>query len=320
MGENLWNEDAAPVGAQSPVKPQYRENTLRSFLRAAELGVNFVEFDVQVTSDGVPVIWHDDLVVTQRQAQAGTLSSCEVKDLRLDQFQDLVHEAAGTSARTSFGGSQRSYSTQLVRDFRGSRSRKPVGGEPRPWTCALDGPLPTLSDLMHAVPAACGMDIEIKMTSGDDVEVTPPQEVERVVGAIWDTVQQFESGSEDQQRRSIFFSSFDPDVCVAMRKRQDQHDVWFLSGCGLYEHVDSRRTSIAAALDFAAAHNLRGVVLPAVILLANESMAQEAQARGLGLMTYGLENDDASAIVKQYELGVAAAIVDDVEGLMSSSS
>jgi glycerophosphoryl diester phosphodiesterase len=36
------------------------ENTLAGFRRAAVLGVAMVELDVQLTSDGVPVVFHDD--------------------------------------------------------------------------------------------------------------------------------------------------------------------------------------------------------------------------------------------------------------------
>ncbi|HUZ20777.1 MAG TPA: glycerophosphodiester phosphodiesterase, partial [Acidimicrobiales bacterium] len=35
------------------------ENTLKAFLLAAELGANGIELDVQLTSDGVPVVLHD---------------------------------------------------------------------------------------------------------------------------------------------------------------------------------------------------------------------------------------------------------------------
>lgn len=36
------------------------ENTLESIRTAAELGVEWVEFDVKLTSDGVPILFHDD--------------------------------------------------------------------------------------------------------------------------------------------------------------------------------------------------------------------------------------------------------------------
>lgn len=36
------------------------ENTLAAFRRAAELGATWIEFDVQLSADGIPVILHDD--------------------------------------------------------------------------------------------------------------------------------------------------------------------------------------------------------------------------------------------------------------------
>src|SRR3954465_12682255 len=36
------------------------ENTLVAFKRARELGATWIEFDVQLSADGVPIILHDD--------------------------------------------------------------------------------------------------------------------------------------------------------------------------------------------------------------------------------------------------------------------
>jgi hypothetical protein len=52
------------------------------------------------------------------------------------------------------------------------------------------------------------------------------------------------------------------DGCAARYKKQQRYPVFFLSGCGLYPHADPRRTSIPAALAFAEALHLAGVVLP----------------------------------------------------------
>ena len=38
------------------------ENTIASFRKAAELGVRWVEFDVHLSADGIPVVIHDDTV------------------------------------------------------------------------------------------------------------------------------------------------------------------------------------------------------------------------------------------------------------------
>jgi glycerophosphoryl diester phosphodiesterase len=45
-------------------------------------------------------------------------------------------------------------------------------------------------------------------------------------------------------------------------------------------------------------------------------MLVEAEGRGLGLMTYGLENDEETSIERQRRLGVRGVIVDDVQALM----
>lgn len=50
--------------------------------------------------------------------------------------------------------------------------------------------------------------------------------------------------------------------------------------------------------------------------MANEGVVVDAEVQGLGLMTYGLENDNEAAIEKQRGLGVQGVIVDDVQVLM----
>lgn len=45
MGENLWNDtDDEPLNLPN----LWRENTVKSFLKAHQYGATFVEFDVQV--------------------------------------------------------------------------------------------------------------------------------------------------------------------------------------------------------------------------------------------------------------------------------
>ncbi|GAX85412.1 hypothetical protein CEUSTIGMA_g12828.t1 [Chlamydomonas eustigma] len=319
VGENLWIEGSLP--SPSAILPAYRENTVKSFLRAAELGVDFVEFDVQVTKDGIPVLWHDDTILqqsqelekggvidTEKQTQA---SSTYVKDIHINDFKKIV-----TASSTE--GSQ--YGTQLVREFRGVKTRAQLPGPLLPWICQVEDSLPTLEELFQAVPPSCGFDIEIKMTSGPEVEKTPPEEVERVVSAIWRDVSQFLTACQEGSgcvQRQVFFSSFDPDVCAAIAQRQQHCPVWYLSGCGLYPHIDERRTSFQAALDFISTSKLAGLVLPAKVLLSQEHVVPTAKALGIGIMTYGLENDDDAAIVKQKALELEGVIVDNVQALLA---
>lgn len=56
------------------------ENTLRALARARELGADGVEFDVQLTGDGVAVVFHDDAVdrTTDGAGRVADLSAAEL--------------------------------------------------------------------------------------------------------------------------------------------------------------------------------------------------------------------------------------------------
>ena len=70
---------------------RYPENTMLAFTRALELGADGAEFDVQLTKDGVPVIFHDESL----QRITGDLRL--VKDLTLQELQafDLSYRFKG---------------------------------------------------------------------------------------------------------------------------------------------------------------------------------------------------------------------------------
>ncbi len=62
---------------------EFPENTMAAFRRALELGVEGIELDVHVSSDGVPVVIHDDSV------DRTTNGSGKVSELTVEQLQRL---------------------------------------------------------------------------------------------------------------------------------------------------------------------------------------------------------------------------------------
>lgn len=64
-------------------KAKYPENTLAGFREAIANGVDMIEFDVQLSSDGYPVIIHDDELdrTTDGNGPVGALSLSELKKL-----------------------------------------------------------------------------------------------------------------------------------------------------------------------------------------------------------------------------------------------
>lgn len=87
MGENI------PTLAGSTV---FRENTVLSMNQAASFGAAFVEFDVQVTRDGMPVIWHDDHVLT---GAVSAPTKHMISELSLAQFKKLLSGSSGPLLR-----------------------------------------------------------------------------------------------------------------------------------------------------------------------------------------------------------------------------
>lgn len=85
-----------------PVQTKFvRENTLASFKGAFQLGFDFVEFDVQLSKDKVPVVYHDfQVAITlKRKGRQAELFAVPVKDLTLPQLQSLkIHHASEAAA------------------------------------------------------------------------------------------------------------------------------------------------------------------------------------------------------------------------------
>jgi glycerophosphodiester phosphodiesterase len=114
------------------------------------------------------------------------------------------------------------------------------------------------------------------------------------------------------------FSSFDPEVCVEIKTRRPEYHVMFLTGGGAYPHVDPRRTTIDAAIRFAAAEGLQGIIVESLTLHENRDWIQHARQRGLYVLSYGLHNNNMEWVAEQEALGVHGVIVDDVASIANA--
>lgn len=348
MGANVWEATGPAAGHRSR---KYRENTVTSFLAASQY-CTFVEFDVQVTSDGTPIIFHDNFVVFGDESSP---TSSLVKHLSVADFKSLAPINSASDLESLVGGSDEDATSTAGFPYGGSCSSlggSPMGGSPlglsprgnsrllrkhrnaepavpfepslHPWEVSTDDELPTLSEVFAAVPQEVGFDIEVKMTTPHDILKTPPEEVERVVTATLIAVDQASlissSPSTLRRPRAVMFSSFDPEVCVELKTRRPEFTVMFLSGGEAETHVDIRRTSITAAINFAAENGLDGIILDTLVLRQQPDMVAVARQRGLEVMTYGIENNQEEWVMEQERLGVHGAIVDDVERIIQAYS
>jgi glycerophosphoryl diester phosphodiesterase len=77
----LLDPNAHPVIGHRGASAEAPENTLPSFLRAIEQGVDAIELDVHVTADDVPVVLHDP-TVTRTTSGAGAIAAMSWRTVR----------------------------------------------------------------------------------------------------------------------------------------------------------------------------------------------------------------------------------------------
>lgn len=85
-----------------------RENTIASLKKASESGADFVEFDVQLSKDLHPVIYHDFHVYVSLKKKAtlddNDMMELPVRDLTLEQLKNLkvYHVVEGRNREPKF--------------------------------------------------------------------------------------------------------------------------------------------------------------------------------------------------------------------------
>lgn len=108
------------------------------------------------------------------------------------------------------------------------------------------------------------------------------------------------------------FSSFDPDICLLLSKKQGIYPVFLLTAAGTYLYADPRKNSLRAAVRFAVSNGLLGIVSESEPLVEAPRLITEVRNAGLVLCTYGQRNNEVNCVKVQVANGVAAVIVDHV--------
>lgn len=306
---------------------QLGENTVESFIAAANLGATYVEFDVQLTKDHVPVIYHDFLV-------SETGIDAPVHTLTLDQFLH-VNEArtprqsrppspslqnatlAGHKSKEqhqrlrsmSVGGGQNNLidmedRMKYTRDFQ----KKGFKGNSR--GNHVQSSFATLEELFKKVPRETGFNIEMKypMLSESQDEDMDWYAVE--LNSFVDTVltKVYDLG----EGRNVMFSSFNPDVCLLLSFKQPSIPVLFLTDAGTSPVGDIRASSLQEAIRFAARWNLLGIVAASEPFVLAPRLVKVVKESGLVCVSYGVFNNEPDKVRLQKEQGIDAVIVDSV--------
>ncbi|XP_056301477.1 glycerophosphocholine phosphodiesterase GPCPD1 [Danio aesculapii] len=272
-----------------------RENTIASFLSAANHGAAYVEFDVHLSKDLVPVVYHDltCCISTKKKNDKTSMLLFEVpvKDLTFDQLQLL--KLAHTTALDTH-------------DHKDLQDEEEYIDEHQPF--------PSLPQIFQSVPDHVGFNIELKWISqfkdgSWDANLSTYFNMNQFLDIILTCVLQ------NAGNRRIIFSCFDPDVCTMVRQKQNKYPILFLTQgvTELYpELMDIRCRSTKIAMSFAQSENILGISAHTDELLKNMEFIREAQSKGLVVFCWGDYNNDHENRRKLREHGIDGLIYDRI--------
>ncbi|CAH2255305.1 glycerophosphocholine phosphodiesterase GPCPD1 isoform X1 [Pelobates cultripes] len=271
-----------------------RENTVASLKNAASHGAAFVEFDVHLSKDLIPVIYHDltCCISMKKKANASSVELFEipVKELTFDQLQ-LLSLAHVTALKL--------------------KDRYDVCDEE---SVSDNHPFPSLHTVLESVPEDVGFNIEIKWICQEkcgkwDGNLSAYFDMNLFLDIILKTI------LENAGRRRIVFSSFDADICTMVRLKQNRYPILFLTQgqSEIYpELMDLRSRSTPIAMSFAQFENLLGISVHTEDLLKNPHYIKEAKSKGLVVFCWGDDTNDPENRKLMREYGIDGLIYDRI--------
>ncbi|EQB45096.1 glycerophosphoryl diester phosphodiesterase [Colletotrichum gloeosporioides Cg-14] len=321
MGKNLTSNKSLQLG----------ENTVPSFIAAANLGAQYVEFDVQLTKDHVPVIYHDFLV-------SETGIDAPVHTLTLEQFLHInpdskrsngngvnanaVNESIERVRNNAPGPRQRSLSmgyagegltgsgNNLEERMKHTRDFKTKGYKANSRGNFIQAPFATLEDLFRQLPEHIGFNIEMKYPMLHESEEQEMDTYAVELNSFCDTV--LSKVYDLAGNRHIIFSSFNPDICLCLSFKQPSIPIMFLTDAGTCPVGDIRASSLQEAIRFASRWNLIGIVSAAEPLINSPRLVRVVKESGLLCVSYGTLNNNPIMVQRQVKEGIDAVIVDNV--------
>ncbi|VDL62359.1 unnamed protein product [Hymenolepis diminuta] len=320
-----------------PADKQWPENTMLSFMKAAQLGVPMIEVDIipMRESDDM-VIYHNFSIVTKKKDDPGicnktmlnlvpTFSPEEIKDLKWGQ-----HSQSCEKATREHEEHQIQSSTRKIILHRGSEHSEY---------------LPFFSDVLSKVPISLSLDIELKYPQDTPYsafrlmhEFNLPEEMLAEYGhpsRYFYSINQFADHliralNTNGRGRAVVLSTFNADLCLALRLKQTTYPVLFISRAGIEpdlpspitvlppppHSLDPRHRNAAASIEWAHLIGVDGVVIRGQPFLDEKEgpeLACKLKEYRLACISYGPCVSTPEFKKRAEELGITGICVDDVE-------
>lgn len=318
LGKNTLEKSSLQLG----------ENTVESFIQAANLGASYVEFDVQLTKDDVPVIYHDFLV-----GDSGF--DVPMHAMTFDQFMNIQRPVRGRSDHKKqdpptpptvphdlqpkrsrsvhqFRSSEEAdeHYDDAVQRMRYTRDFQKKGFKGNVRGLHIQSKFATLEELFRTLPVGLGFNIEFKYPMPDEAENEEMDGTIVEVNHFVDTI--LKVIYDNKRERDIILTSFNPDVCILLSLKQPSIPVLFLTESGTETMYDVRASSLQEAIRFSRRFNLLGIVSGAMPLIMCPRLVRAVKENGLVCFTYGSDNNVPENARVQLKAGVDAVIVDSV--------
>ncbi|CAF4097500.1 unnamed protein product, partial [Rotaria magnacalcarata] len=311
--------DSVALPAIPPVQTKFvSENTLASFKGAFQLGFDFVEFDVQLSKDKVPVVYHDfQVAITlKRKGQEAELFVVPVKDLTLPQLQSLkIYHASKTDVtkadeeyddddQTTINNTMNSLGTPMLSNGVDNQLKQQQDDK------KFRSLFPTLQELFETLDPYLGFNVEIKYAMEyrkGGSEQNHYFERNEYIDCILRCLINYAG------KRVIVISTFDPDCASMLRLKQTLFPVLFLTQGDKGDwpqYLDIRTWSIDVGLCFIVAEHLSGLAAPALDILANKDFVKHVKENGKLLFIWGDEASDKDVSKCLLELRVDGLIFD----------
>ena len=296
-------------GANSTARTnlQIGENTVQSFLTASSLGASCVEFDVQLTKDCFPVIFHDFLVMetggdvplhtltfdqfmhlSRCQAPRGDLlSSAEVRYLERNKVSENLRPKRRSHSVNTYDDYRSQDLVERMR-FTEEGMQNNIKGNLRGHS--IQEPSSTLEQLLTQLPESIAFNLEIKYPmlweAQDRGMELYAMELNFFVDTILTTI------FRHCGNRNITLSSFSPEICILLTCKQQTFPILFINKAGSVPTGDVRAGSLQGAIEFAKAWNLAGIVMLSDPFVMCPRLLTYAKDSGLVVGSYGNLNDE----------------------------
>ncbi|OWA52400.1 Glycerophosphocholine phosphodiesterase GPCPD1 [Hypsibius exemplaris] len=278
-----------------------RENTIASLAGASSNGADFVEFDVQLSKDKVPVIYHDFtcyITMRRRHGSGDSISSTSSNGSSRGDGGDAFGELYEMPVKDLTLHQLHMLKLNHVSEKDGS-TKYNVADDHQPF--------PSLEKALRVLDPDVGFNVEIKFPlSYKDGKHEAENYFER--NEFVDVI--LAATYKHAGKRRIIFSCFDPDTCAMVRVKQNKYPVSYLSHGEVTlwpAYADSRTHTTRTVLYTAIAYDLLGINVHTQNVLTNEWLIQEAKDAGMVLIVWGDENNDP-AVIRQMNDSTSAGV------------